>query len=84
MRHAYSSSLRTTTEDKILETIPDHYFWDIKAPQINCGTLRKNKYNPFRGREYENFFDMRAQEEFMKRQTYKDNLNDSVSTYRRY
>lgn len=29
---AYKSSMQTTTEEKIFNTIPDHVFWDIKTP----------------------------------------------------
>ena len=43
-----------------------------------------NRYNPFRGREYNNFFDMRESEEYIDRQKLKSNLNDSTSIYRRY
>lgn len=46
--------------------------------------IRKNKYNPFRGREYDNFFDMRLNDEFFKRIINKDNVNDAISIYRRY
>ena len=33
MKNAYSESLRKSQAEKILETIPDHAFWDIKTPQ---------------------------------------------------
>ena len=33
LKHAYRDSLKTTAEDRILTTIPDHVFWDIKTPQ---------------------------------------------------
>lgn len=84
MKSAYHRSLRSNTEDKIFETIPDHYFWDIKTPQMKQMIIRKNRYNPFRGREFDNFFDMRASEEYMTRVSNKKNINDSVSIYRRY
>jgi hypothetical protein len=84
LKSAYHRSLRTTTEQKILETIPDHYFWDIKTPQKQQPFIRQNRYNPFRGREFENFFDMRASENYMKRHHHKDNINDSTTIYRRY
>jgi hypothetical protein len=32
LKDAHRNSLATSLEDKILETIPDHVFWDIKKP----------------------------------------------------
>jgi hypothetical protein len=32
MKEAFSDSLQKPTVDKILDTIPDHAFWDIKTP----------------------------------------------------
>lgn len=84
LKSAYHRSLRTSTEQKILETIPDHYFWDIKTPQNKQPIVRQNRYNPFRGREFENFFEMRASEEYLENIHKKSNRNDSVSMYRRY
>lgn len=56
LKHAYHRSLKTTTEQKIFDSIPDHYFWDIKASQFTKPYIRKNRYNPYRGREHESFF----------------------------
>lgn len=84
LKEAYKNSLKTTTEDKILATIPDHVFWDIKKPLTKKSIIPKNRYNTFRGREYDNFFEMRESEEYMDRMTKKDNKNDSISIYRRY
>lgn len=84
LKDAYNRSLKTSTEDKIFSTIPDHVFWDIKKPQVKDPVLTKNRYNPFRGREYDNFFEMREAEEYLHQQEKKDNTNPSVSMYRRY
>jgi DUF2075 family protein len=84
LKEAYKDSLKTSTEQKILATIPDHVFWDIKKPQQSNPLIRKNRYNPFRGREFDNFFDMRATESWMDAQSNKVNLNDSCSMYRKY
>lgn len=59
LKDAYKSSLRTTAEQKIFATIPDHVFWDIKTPKEAGNIVRTNRYNPFRGREFANFFEMR-------------------------
>jgi len=32
LKNAYKDSLKTTAEQRILATIPDHVFWDIKTP----------------------------------------------------
>jgi hypothetical protein len=56
LKDAYRNSLSQTTEQKIFATLPDHVFWDIKKPQQQAQMMRKNRYNPFRGKEFENFF----------------------------
>ena len=33
LKDAYRNSLKTTRDEKIFATIPDHVFWDIKTPQ---------------------------------------------------
>ena len=33
LKDAYSRSLKTTREERIFATLPDHVFWDIKTPQ---------------------------------------------------
>ena len=52
LKDAYSKSLKTTREERIFATLPDHVFWDIKTPQDKKPVLRQNRYNPARGREY--------------------------------
>mgnify|MGYP006875440797 CR=1 FL=1 len=84
LKDAYRNSLKTTSEEKILSTIPDHVFWDIKKPLQKKAIMPKNRYNTFRGREYDNFFEMRDSEEYLDRMKKKDNRNDSISIYRRY
>ena len=56
LKDAYRISLSQTTEQRIFSTLPDHVFWDIKKPQQAGYLLKKNRYNPFRGKEFENFF----------------------------
>jgi len=56
LKDAYKHSLSKTREERIFETLPDHVFWDIKKPQGPKQLMRKNRYNPFRGKEFENFF----------------------------
>lgn len=84
LKEAYKVSLATSTEQKIFATIPDHHFWDIKKPQQAAVMIKKNRYNPFRGAEFDNFFEMRDSENYMASQHKKENRNDAVSMYRRY
>ncbi len=84
LRDAYKKSLAQSVEKQILATIPDHHFWDIKKPQQKEIYVPKNRYNPFRGREFADYFEMVNQEEYMASQHDQDNRNPSVSYYRRY
>lgn len=84
MKNAYAKALEKTAVDKILETIPDHAFWDIKVAQTRDEQKFMNPYNPFRKYHTASFFDAREYEEYMDRRTRKQNIKDSVSTYRRY
>jgi len=84
LKDAYSKSLKTTREERIFATLPDHVFWDIKTPQQKKPVLRQNRYNPARGREFDNFFDMRNSEEYQIKQNNRENLNDAVSIHTKY
>jgi hypothetical protein len=84
IRDAFARSLEQPANEKILDTIPDHAFWDIKTPQKADPQRFMNPYNSFRKHHISSFFDSREQEEYMDRRTRKDNLRDSISTYRRY
>ena len=84
LKDAYKVSMASSTESKIFSTIPDHVFWDIKTPQKPQILLKKNRYNPFRGAEFDNFFEMRESERYIKGQHQKENRNDAISIYKRY
>lgn len=84
LKEAYQTSLSKSKEQQIFETIPAHYFWDIKRPQQKTGFFRENRYNQYRGAEYDNFFEMRDAEEYFERQEKKGNVANSVSLHRRY
>lgn len=84
MKDAFADGLEKPASEKILETIPDHAFWDIKTPQIADPQRFMNPYNSFRKYHTSSFFDAREYEEYMDRRTRKNNLRDSISTYRRY
>lgn len=48
MHDAFSASLEKPAAEKILDTIPDHAFWDIKTPQRQDPQRFMNPYNSFR------------------------------------
>jgi hypothetical protein len=84
LKDAFKNGLEKTTNDKILDTIPEYVFWDIKTPTVRDPQRFMNPYNPFRQYHVSSFFDSREYEEFMDRRTRKTNQNDGVSTRRRY
>jgi hypothetical protein len=84
IRDAFSGSLEKPAAEKILDTIPEHAFWDIKTPQRQDPQRFMNPYNSFRKYHVSSFFDSREYEEYMDRRNRKQNMRDSISTYRRY
>ena len=84
MRDAFAQGLEKPASEKILDTIPEHAFWDIKTPQKADPQRFMNPYNSFRKYHVSSFFDSREYEEYMDRRTRKQNLRDNISTYRRY
>jgi hypothetical protein len=81
---AYSQGLERSAADRIFDTLPDHVFWDIKTPVKEDLKKFMNPYNSFRQYHVSSFFDARESEEYFDRKTLKQNLNDGVSTRRRY
>lgn len=69
---------------KILDTIPDHYFWDIKKPINSEGDTLLNPYNPARKVPGEDFFDIRQNDEWMKERREKRLLKPSTTMHRNY
>jgi hypothetical protein len=84
LKSAFSKTLSKSLAEQILETVPEHAFWDIKKPRTTEEDKIMNPYNPFRKYPFESFFDMRENEEYNDRRYFKKNLRDNVSTYRRY
>lgn len=84
LKDAYSQSLESSAATRILDTIPDYVFWDIKTPHKKDLQRFMNPYNPFRQHYVSSFFDSREYEEYMERRNRKQNIRDGVSTYRRY
>jgi hypothetical protein len=84
LKDAYHTSLSQTKEERIFATIPDHIFWDIKKPLQPAPLMKRNRYNPFRGKEFENFFAQRDFEGYIEEQERHENRNAAVSFFHRY
>lgn len=84
LHSAYKSSLQKTLASKIIETIPDHYFWDIKTPKRKESIIPKNEVNPYRHLSATNFFEQRDEEMYMDKRNKSLNIDNSQSIYRRY
>ncbi len=84
LKDAFAPALARPAADRILDTIPDHAFWDIKVPTVEDQQKFMNPYNPFRQYHVSSFFDAREYEEFMDRRTKQENPYDGVSPRRRY
>ena len=84
IQDAYAEGLKTPLAIKILDTIPDHYFWDIKTPINREEDIPLNPYNPARKVPGENFFDLRQNEEWMKERREKRLLKPTTTMHRNY
>lgn len=84
MQDAYAEGLKTPLAIKILDTIPAHYFWDIKTPIGREEEVPLNPYNPARKVPGENFFDIRQNEEWMKERREKRLLKPTTTMHRNY
>ena len=67
LRKSFDEELSTSLESKILKTIPEHVFWDIKKPLFDHSSewYYDNKINPARKSGRNNFFTMRKEEEWL-------------------
>lgn len=71
LKDAFSNGLERSAADKILDTIPEHAFWDIKTPIRSDPQRFMNPYNSFRKYHVSSFFDSREYEEYMDRRKLK-------------
>lgn len=81
LQDAYKQGLKTPLADKILETIPEHVFFDIKKPLHEQQDVPMNKYNPARKVAGSNFFDMRKNYAYFKERDEKNMIAPSVSLH---
>lgn len=84
IQDAFQESLSKSAVQRILSTIPDHAFWDIKKPLTKERETIKNPYNSFRQYPNASFFEMRDYEDYNNKRNLKQNLKDGVTNYRRY
>merc|ERR1740117_1771062 len=59
MSDAFSHGSKTSTFMKMLRTVPEHAFWDIKKPLMPEVDYHMNPYNPARQVPFSSFFDAR-------------------------
>jgi len=84
MQNAFERGLSTPLADKILETIPEYVFWDIKRPINKEEEVMMNRYNPGRRVHVGNFFDARSWEEYKKEKNECRKIAPTVSNYKNY
>jgi len=84
LQDAYAESLRTPLARKILRTVPDHAFWDIKKPLQEKDSLHMNGYNPARAVAGSDFFDIRSNYKYFKAREELSNIAPSVSLFNFY
>lgn len=84
LQDAYKAGLKKPLAEKIMDTIPAHYFWDIKKPIEGEEEVYMNKYNPARKIANSSFFEFRDQSSWMKERSEKRLLTPSVSREKNY
>lgn len=85
IRNAYQEDLATPMELKIIRTMPDHVFHDIKTPDKRLiETTEDNPWNPSRRNPNINFFEMRKEERWLTDKKELRKLDASLSRHRNY
>lgn len=84
LQDAYKEGLRTPLAKKILRTVPNHYFWDIKVPRDQEQEMHMNEYNPARQVHGSDFFDIRTNYAWMNERERLMKLTPSVSQHMNY
>ena len=85
IRVAYSEDLATPLSAKIISTLPDHVFYDIKAPkESERETFHDNPWNPARRNPNINFFEMRKYDQYLQERSEMKKLNAGISHHRNY
>ena len=85
IRNAYQEDLSTPMELKIIRTIPDHVFYDIKTPNKKLvESPEDNPWNPSRANPNINFFEMRKEERWLDDKKSLRKLDASLSRHRNY
>ena len=83
-RNAFDEGVKTTTVRKIMDTLPDHVFWDVKTPKNSAEKYYINPYNPARSYQGSSFFDIRSNDQWMHDRHTNTKLNASISRFRQY
>ncbi len=84
MKDAYRKSLSKSLATQIFETIPDHVFYDIKAPLKSTTSYNMNPFNPARPKNAYTFFEHRRTWEYLDEKHRYSNVKTSISRHKRY
>ena len=85
LKRQYNAQMQDSLSVKMLKTIPDHYFWDIKAPikqEENYNS--RNPYNAARAYPHQDFFDHREHEKWLNGKAQQRNITSNISSYKNY
>ena len=83
LRRTFDEGLSSSLEQKIFSQLPAHVFWDIKKPLNQPDEIQVNPYNAARKMPFENFFEQRCHEDWLKSKHEKRNIDANCSRYTR-
>lgn len=84
LHRLHKEDMGRTLEEKIVDTIPQFVFEDIKKPRNEQVALRKNSYNPLKSPEFLDFFEARNWYQYKKEMESTPNVGAGQSRYRKY
>jgi len=84
MKDAYRNSLSKNLADQIFDTLPDHVFYDIKAPLKTQTSYSITQFNPAKPKNAYTFFEHRRTWEYLDEKHRYSNTKTSISRHTRY
>lgn len=84
MSNAFAHGSKTSTFMKMLRTVPEHAFWDIKKPLVPEVDYHMNPYNPARQVPFSSFFDARKYDQYLSDREHSSNVTTDLTRHRRY
>ena len=61
--------------------MPEHAFWDIKTPLLKTKSAPYNKAYPLRANPFDNFYEQRDYDDFMREKDRMRNINNYRSRF---